>query len=138
MNCILLFWSEGEMSVQIVRSNVRYFQSDSRPALSVARIFHVMVEFRPTESGVRFAVQVQPRASRTEIVGVHGDALKVRVAAPPVDGAANEELSRHLARQLGVAASAVQVVGGATGRRKIVEVDGITTDRARTRLLGKL
>ena len=97
-----------------------------------------MVEFRPTDSGVRFAVQVQPRASRTEIVGVHGDALKVRVAAPPVDGAANEELSRHLAKQLGIAASAVQVVGGATGRRKIVQVEGITTDQARTRLLGKL
>ena len=85
-----------------------------------------MVEFRPTGSGVRFVVQVQPRASRTEVVGVHGDALMVRVAAPPVDGAANEELSRYLAKQLGIAASAVQVVGGATGRRKIVEVAGIT------------
>src|SRR5688572_11117846 len=97
-----------------------------------------MVELRPTPKGVRFKVMVQPRASRTEIVGVHGDALKVRVAAPPVDGAANEELSRHLAKQLGVAASAVQVVGGATGRRKIIEVEGITPERARTRLLGKL
>ena len=96
-----------------------------------------MVEFRPTGSGVRFVVQVQPRASRTEVVGVHGDALKVRVAAPPVDGAANEELSRYLAKQLGVAASAVQVVGGATGRRKIVEVAGITAEEARTRLLGE-
>ncbi|MEX2281634.1 MAG: DUF167 family protein [Gemmatimonadota bacterium] len=95
-----------------------------------------MIDFRPTLSGVRFKVHVQPRASRTEIVGIHGDALKVRIAAPPVDGAANGELTRHLARQLAVPASAVQVVSGASGRRKIVEVEGITPEQARTRLLG--
>ncbi len=96
-----------------------------------------MVEFRPTRLGVRFAVHVQPRASRTEVVGPHGDALKVRVAAPPVDGAANDELTRHLARLLGVPGTAVQVVGGSTGRRKIIEVEGTTAEQAEALLVGK-
>ena len=50
-----------------------------------------------TKTGVRLAIQVQPRASRTELAGIHGDALRIRLAAPPVDGAANEELIRFLA-----------------------------------------
>ncbi|HSG81812.1 MAG TPA: DUF167 domain-containing protein [Gemmatimonadota bacterium] len=78
--------------------------------------------------GVRFAVRVQPRASRTEIVGKHGDALKVRIAAPPVEGAANSELIAFLAKRLGIPKSAVQIVGGTQGRDKLVEVEGVTED----------
>jgi uncharacterized protein len=101
----------------------------------VPAIFHTMVEFRPTPTGVRFAVTVQPRASRTEVVGEQGDALKLRIAAPPVDGAANEELVRFLAKQLGVASSAVRVVSGQTGRRKVIEVDAVKPEHARAVLL---
>jgi uncharacterized protein (TIGR00251 family) len=78
---------------------------------------------------VRFAVRVQPRAARTELVGVHGDALKIRVTAPPVEGAANAELVAFLAKQLGVPKSAVHVRRGARGRDKLVEVDGISEDQ---------
>ncbi|KPK82504.1 MAG: hypothetical protein AMS25_02200 [Gemmatimonas sp. SM23_52] len=78
---------------------------------------------------VRFAVRVQPRAARTELVGVHGDALKIRVMAPPVEGAANAELIAFLAERLGVPKSAVQVRRGARGRDKLVEVEGISEDR---------
>ena len=81
--------------------------------------------------GVRFAVRVQPRASRSEIAGVHGGALKVRLAAPPVDGAANEALVALLARVLGVTRRAVRVVTGHGNRSKVVEVDGIAPDAVR-------
>lgn len=74
---------------------------------------------------VRFSVRVQPRASRTEIVGVHGEALKVRVHAPPVDGAANDAVVTMLAERLQVARSQVQVISGHTSRTKVVEVSGV-------------
>jgi uncharacterized protein (TIGR00251 family) len=84
----------------------------------------------------RLAVHVQPRARRTEAAGLHGDAVKVRVAAPPVDGAANEELARYVAERVGVARAAVRVVAGASSRRKVVEVEGVSTEAARRALLG--
>ncbi|KPJ96379.1 MAG: hypothetical protein AMS18_00935 [Gemmatimonas sp. SG8_17] len=74
-------------------------------------------------------VHVQPRSSRTEIVGWHGDALKIRVKAPPVDGAANDELARFVAQETGVARSAVRIVSGTTGRRKRISVDGLSTEQ---------
>jgi uncharacterized protein (TIGR00251 family) len=74
---------------------------------------------------VRLRVRAQPRASRTEIAGEHGGALKIRVAAPPVDGDANRELVRFLARTVGVPASAVRVVSGASGRNKMIEIEGV-------------
>jgi uncharacterized protein (TIGR00251 family) len=63
---------------------------------------------------IRIRVHVQPRASRSEIVGVHGDALKVRLLAPPVDGAANAALVALLADRLGISERAVRIVSGAT------------------------
>ncbi len=80
--------------------------------------------------GVRIRVHVQPRASRTEVAGRHGDALKIRLAAPPVDGAANEELRRFLATLLGVPPREVEVTAGLAGRGKSVRVNGITVEEA--------
>lgn len=77
-------------------------------------------------SVVRFRVHVQPRASRTEIVGRHGAALKVRLHAPPVDGAANDELISFLAKALGVSRRAVRIVSGQSSRGKTVEVEGVS------------
>lgn len=79
-------------------------------------------------------MHVQPRASRTGLAGRHGGALKVRLAAPPVDGAANEALVRFLAELLGVPRSAVRLERGATGRSKLVAVDGLTPEMAFRRL----
>jgi uncharacterized protein (TIGR00251 family) len=76
---------------------------------------------------------VQPRAAASEVSGVHGDALKVRLSAPPVDGAANEALVDLLAERLGVPRRAVRIVSGATARTKTVEVDGV--DAARVQAL---
>lgn len=82
-------------------------------------------------------IHVQPRAAATEVVGPHGDAIKVRLAAPPVDGAANEELVRFLAERLGVRQSEVSIVRGLSGRRKAVRIAGMTASVARERLLAK-
>jgi uncharacterized protein len=82
-------------------------------------------------------VHVVPRARRSEVAGRHGDALKIRIAAPPVDGAANTELVRFLAEQLGVPRSAVTVASGTSGRRKTVSVEGVTTAAAERTLLEK-
>lgn len=83
----------------------------------------------------RLTLHVQPRARRTEVAGLHGDAIRVRLAAPPVDGAANDELVRFLAERLGVARRAVRIVAGATARRKVVEIDGVAADEAMRVLL---
>lgn len=84
---------------------------------------------RTVARGVRFDVRVQPRASRSEIVGEQEGALRVRLAAPPVDGAANEALVELLADLFHVAKRDVRIVAGATSRRKVVEVDGVTAER---------
>lgn len=74
----------------------------------------------------RFVVHVQPRASRTGISGTHGDAIRVRLHAPPVDGAANKALVAFLAESLGVPQRRVRIASGTTARRKTIEVDGVS------------
>ena len=82
----------------------------------------------------RLQVHVQPRASRTRIVGRHGDALRVQVQAPPVGGAANAALVELLAETLGVPRQAVRVRHGQSGRDKLVEVDTDDAVACRQRL----
>ena len=79
-------------------------------------------------------VHVQPRAKRTEIVGWHGDALKIRVAAPPVDDAANQELVRFIAERLNVPRARVRIASGATGRRKRMVIHGLGIQEVLARL----
>ena len=93
------------------------------------------VRVQTTSRGVRFSVRVQSRASADEIVGAHGDALKVRISAPPVDNAANEALVRFIAATFGIPARSVTIVSGSSSRTKTVELQGITEDRVR-QLLG--
>lgn len=100
------------MGVQPVKREKKRVRESPRPAGPPARQPAVLT------------IVVQPRAARTEVVGPYGDGLKVRIHAPPVDGAANEELVRFLARRLRVAPSAVAIVGGAGSRRKRVAVTG--------------
>jgi uncharacterized protein len=77
---------------------------------------------------------VQPRASRNEIAGLHGAELRVRITAPPVDGAANDALIRFLAGALGLSRSDVTVLTGEGSRSKVVSVRGITPGDAAHRL----
>lgn len=79
-----------------------------------------------TAGAVTFDVLVQPRASRAKVGPEHDGRLKVAVTAPPVDGEANAAVIATLAKALGVGRSAVEIVAGATGRRKTVRVTGAT------------
>ncbi len=76
-----------------------------------------------------FAVRVIPRASKSEIAGEHDGALKVRLAAPPVDGEANEELIKLLAKEFGVAKSSVEILSGHTSKTKQVAVKNVLRER---------
>lgn len=78
-------------------------------------------------TSLRFRVRLQPRASRNEIAGVLDGALRVRVHAPPVDGAANEALVAFLAERLAVPRRGVRIVSGATSRTKTIEVEGVSS-----------
>ena len=86
------------------------------------------------DGGVVVAVHVQPRAGVTRIVGKHGDALKIRVAAPPVDGKATEAARRALADGLGVTPAHVVLVEGERSRLKRFRIDGLDMATARSRL----
>jgi len=88
-----------------------------------------MLHCTETTGAITFSVRVVPRASRSEIVGEHDGALRVRVAAPPVEGAANEELARTLARALGVPRSAVEIMSGHASKTKLVRVVGTNRER---------
>lgn len=90
---------------------------------------------RDSERGVLLTVHVQPNASRTECVGVHGDAIKIRVAARPIQGVANQELIRFIAERCSLAQTQVQIQGGTETRRKRVCVQGITAEKLVARLL---
>jgi uncharacterized protein (TIGR00251 family) len=84
---------------------------------------------------VRLTVHVQPGASRTEVAGTYGDAIKVRLEAPPVDGKANEALLSFLADQLGVSRRALTLVRGTSSRSKTVDVEGVDVAEATRALL---
>ena len=77
---------------------------------------------------------MQPRASRSELAGLHGDAVKLRLAAPPVDGAATDALVRYLAVLFDVPRTSIAVRSGHAGRRTLLQIDGLTVAAAERRL----
>lgn len=79
--------------------------------------------------GIMFEVRVSPRATRSGIVGEHDGALKVRIAAAPVDGAANAELIKVLAKRFGVAKSDIEIIGGQTSKNKTVRIANLSRSR---------
>jgi uncharacterized protein len=85
-----------------------------------------LIEYLVRDGRLVFRVQVVPRASRSEIVGEHNGALRVRLAAAPVDGAANEELIHVLAKAFHVSRGAVTIVSGHSSRLKQVSIDGVS------------
>jgi uncharacterized protein len=88
----------------------------------------------PTRTGVRLTLYLQPGASRTEFAGRHGGALKLRVQARPVDGAANQAAIRFLAERLDVPKHAVRLVAGAATRTKRFEIDEVSVAHVAERL----
>ena len=89
---------------------------------------------RPVPGGVELRLHVQPRAARTELVCTHGTAVKIRIAAPPVEGAANAELIHFLAELFEVPRSRVELRAGNRGRRKTVLIRQVTLESARRAL----
>jgi uncharacterized protein (TIGR00251 family) len=87
-----------------------------------------------TDGGSVFSVHVVPRSRRNEIGGQHGEAIKIRVTAPPVEGAANEALVVLLSRQLGVPKGRIEIVSGSASHNKIVSVSGLTPLEVEQRL----
>lgn len=87
------------------------------------------------EGALTFLVRVTPRAKRNEIVGAVDGALKVRLAAPPVEGAANEALVKFLAERLGVRGAQVEILAGHTARVKTIRITGVSADEAHRRLI---
>jgi uncharacterized protein (TIGR00251 family) len=86
----------------------------------------------------RIAIKVHPRAKRTAITGRLGEAYKLDLKAPPVDGKANEECIRFLAELIGVPRSAVRIVQGAAGRMKVVEIEGVEAAELERRITGQV
>jgi uncharacterized protein (TIGR00251 family) len=86
-----------------------------------------------TEGGVVIKVQVQTRASRDEVVGPHGDSLKVRITAAPVAGAANKHLLKFLAKHLNIPQGQLSLKSGATSKTKAISVQGISGAEVRER-----
>lgn len=76
--------------------------------------------------GITITVHAQPRAKKNEIVGLHGDALKVRIAAPPVEGAANDEIIAFFAKFFGVTRASVSLKQGGQSRHKVLKIKGVT------------
>ena len=89
---------------------------------------------RDTPGGVQLDVRVIPRARKTTLDGVRDTALLVRVAAAPLDGAANDALIEYFAGILHVPRRSVRVVSGERGRKKRVAIDGVSADRVRAAL----
>ena len=88
-----------------------------------------MLKLNEKDGAVTIRIKVQPRAPRTEIVGEHDGAIKLRVAAPPVDGKANEECRRFLAKLFGVSATSVEIISGDSSRDKVIRISSISARR---------
>lgn len=84
--------------------------------------------FRIHDEVLTVTLHVQPGAKRTEIVGLHGDALKIKLAAPPVEGKANEALLRFIADQFAVPLRNVELKQGGQSRHKVIAISGSTID----------
>jgi uncharacterized protein (TIGR00251 family) len=85
-----------------------------------------LIDITEKDDSVTFKVCVVPRSSKSEIVGEHYRALKVRITAPPVDGAANSELIKLLAKHFGVSRADIQIVGGATSKKKRIKIENLS------------
>jgi uncharacterized protein len=93
-----------------------------------------MAVIQNSSSGVTFAVKVHPRAKKNAITGEVGDALKVALTAPPVDGKANAACIEFFAKLLNVPRSSVTIASGQSSRSKVIRVSGMTAQQVRDRL----
>ena len=93
-----------------------------------------MIPIRDTPSGATFQVKVHPRARKNAITGVVGDALKLALTAPPVEGRANEAVIAYLAEFLNVARSSVTIAAGESSRQKLIRIAGLSAAQVEQKL----
>ncbi|HZR33241.1 MAG TPA: DUF167 domain-containing protein [Terriglobales bacterium] len=93
-----------------------------------------MILINQTPAGVTFAVKLHPRARKNAITGEVGDSLKLSLTAPPVEGQANEACIAFLAKLLAIPRPSVTIAAGATSRRKLIRVTGLSAEQVRSRL----
>ena len=93
-----------------------------------------MIPIRDTPQGATFAVRVQPRARRNAVLGEIGDALKISLTSPPVEGRANEACIEFLAEFLKVPRASVTIAAGETSRNKVIRIAGMSADEVRRRI----
>lgn len=93
-----------------------------------------MIPVKDTSGGATFAIRVQPRASRNAVVGEMGDALKIALTSPPVDGKANTAVVEFFAKLLDVSRSSVTIAAGETSRNKVIKISGLTAGEVEQRL----
>lgn len=86
----------------------------------------MQIPYKKSKNGIVIEVKVEPRSSKRAISGVMGNALKVKLTAPPVEGAANEQLIEIISEATGVRKSSIRILRGASSRRKIVEIAGVS------------
>jgi hypothetical protein len=94
-----------------------------------------VIPIRDTAQGATFAVKVHPRAKKNAVSGEVGEALKVSLTAPPVEGKANAACIAFLAEVLGVSRSSVTIIAGETGRQKVVRVSGLSAEAVREKVI---
>ena len=85
-----------------------------------------MVNIKETEEGIVFQIHVVPRSAKSEFAGVQGDAVKLKIAAPPVEGQANAECIRFLSDILGIKKKQIKILSGHKSKKKTVAIEGIT------------
>jgi uncharacterized protein len=93
-----------------------------------------MIPVRDTDASATFAVKVHPRAKKSAITGEVGNALKLSLTAPPVDGKANEACIEFFAKLLNLPRSSVTIAAGQTSRNKVIRVAGLSAEEVRSRL----
>jgi uncharacterized protein len=97
----------------------------------------VTLQIKEGKDSCTLLVRVQPRSSRDQVTGTHGDALKIRLTAPPVEGKANQALKKFLAKQLDTSPANIEILTGHTSRQKRVRVAGVSADAIRALLKTK-
>jgi hypothetical protein len=86
------------------------------------------VKITESPGAVRIAIHAQPNAKKTESAGLHADSLKLKVHAPPVDGAANEEICRFFSKTFRIPLRSVRIIQGELSRAKVVELEGVSRE----------
>jgi len=93
-----------------------------------------MIFLKKYQQGVCIALHVQPRASRTKIIGLYGDALKIAIQAPPVDGAANEAICEYFSNLFHCAKKNISILNGEGSRKKSIYIDSVSIEQAKQQI----